>query len=127
MSAKKEIVRQAGAPRAVTCLNQIVEDLDAYLLKLPFDNLGSMDTTIEELGTICSKIVDEIESIRNLNLSQLELDANVSVDDPSRATFHFTSRYSGDERRYPTNFTDLDALARNVVIDIWTDYQMAVN
>lgn len=46
------------------------------------------------------------------NLSQKEKEANISVDDPSRATFAFVSRYDYPKEEY--DFVDLDAFIRNV-------------
>ena len=56
-----------------------------------------------------------------LNLSQIEFDNNVKVDDPDRLQYKFVSRYDvNDSESWKSDFIDLDAFIRNVVNELFT-------
>ena len=73
--------------------------------------------TYNELLTWLEDNIMTIPEIRELNLSEIEFEAGITVDDPKRATYAFTSRYSPAP---PENedFIDLDAYVRNLCHDL---------
>lgn len=57
----------------------------------------------------------QIEDFKNLNLSQIEFENNISVDDPNRNKFSFSSAYDKhDSNSWKYDFIDLDAFISNV-------------
>lgn len=62
----------------------------------------------------------EIPEFKELNLTQIEFENGVSVDDESRPQFSFTTRYDEyDSESWKNDFIDLDAFVRNVVNRYW--------
>jgi hypothetical protein len=66
-----------------------------------------------------SNILMEINEFKELNLSQIEIENNISLDDPNRESFSFVSRYDKyDSESWKYDFIDLDAFIRNVSNEI---------
>ncbi len=59
-----------------------------------------------------SETIEQIPEIRDWNLSQVERERGVKVDDENRPSFMFTSRYDQPKPEY--DFIDIDALKHNV-------------
>lgn len=58
----------------------------------------------------------DIPEFQNLNLSQIEYENNIDVNDPSRNQFKLTSSYDKyDADSWKHDFIDLDAFIQNVV------------
>jgi hypothetical protein len=83
----------------------VVEKLNALL---PTDTIE-----IRSIRNFVSETIDQIPEIRDWNLSQVEIERGVKVDDESRAPFVFTSRYTSIKAEY--DFIDIDALKQNIV------------
>jgi hypothetical protein len=66
----------------------------------------------DNLRAFVSETIEHIPEIRDWNLSQVERERGVKVDDESRAPFVFTSRYDKIKAEY--DFIDLDALKQNI-------------
>lgn len=80
------------------------------------DSLGMAKMESKTLLKLCEQCTDTIVEIRDLNLSRSEREVGIAVDDPSRPAFVGSSRY--DTLRPEHDFIDLDALARNVALEI---------
>src|SRR6266571_9111605 len=65
-----------------------------------------------DMRAFVSETIDRIPEIRDWNLSQVELERGVKVDDESRPAFIFTSRYDQPKPEY--DFIDIDALKQNI-------------
>lgn len=108
------IVRQSPIPEELPDLNAIAKDLHAWfgdaLKNAVIDGMYEIDA--RELRELCNKAAHEILSVRDLNLSKVEREAGVSVDDPSRPPLMASSRY--DRPKSEHDFIDLGALASNV-------------
>lgn len=64
-----------------------------------------------------------IPEFQELNLTQIEYDNGVSVDDDSRPEFSFNTAYDKYESEsWKNDFVDLNAFVRNVVNRYWTFY-----
>lgn len=64
-----------------------------------------------------------IPEFEELNLSEIEYENGVSVDDENRSKFAFTSRYDKyDSETWKRDFIDLDAFMRNVESAFWMIY-----
>lgn len=62
-----------------------------------------------------------ISAFHELNLSQIEFDNGVSVDDETRGEFAITTRYDvHDPETWKRDFIDLDAFVRNVCNRLYT-------
>ena len=60
-------------------------------------------------------ILSSISSFMELNLSQIEFEKGIKVDDEDRAKYAFTSRYDVEtSESWKSDFIDLDAFTRNV-------------
>jgi len=59
-----------------------------------------------------SETIEQVPEIRDWNLSQIERERGVKVDDENRSPFMFTSRYDQPKPEY--DFIDIDALKQNV-------------
>jgi len=59
-----------------------------------------------------SEIIEQVPEIRDWNLSQVERERGVKVDDENRPSFAFTSLYDQIKPEY--DFIDIDALKQNV-------------
>lgn len=73
-----------------------------------------IDTT--NIRAFTGEIVEMVPEIREWNLSQVEYERGVKVDDESRPPFAFASRY--DQPKPEHDFIDLDALKQNIVRSI---------
>ncbi|SRR6266568_8226478 len=85
----------------------IVEKLNALLPEF-------IETT--NMWTFVSETIEQIPEIRDWNLSQVEYQQGVKVDDEKRGGFVFVSRY--DEPKPEHDFIDIDALKRNIVVSL---------
>lgn len=106
-------------PRKAEIIMQKVRDdfrKDAY-------NANEYYTLVIEencLQKFIRKLLMEIPEFVDLNLSQIEADNNVSVDDESRGKYRFTSRYDKEtSESWKHDFIDLDAFIRNVINNIY--------
>ena len=101
-------------PHELPSLNAIVDDLSPFIRERLSDRVvdGMYKIEADELRELCRQAAHNIPSIANLNLSKVEREAGIAVDDPSRPKFAFSSRY--DRPKAEHDFIDLDALARNV-------------
>ncbi len=108
------IVRQHPMTNELPDLNAIVNDLSPFIQERLRDRVidGMYGVEAQELRELCRSAAHAIPSIANLNLSKVEREAGIAVDDPSRPQFAFTSRY--DRPKSEHDFIDLDALAMNV-------------
>lgn len=69
------------------------------------------------------ELLFSIPEFEELNLSQVEYEKGVSVNDESRTKFVLTSRYEKhDSESWKTDFIDLDAFVRNVERTFWVIY-----
>lgn len=100
-------------------------DLNLIALRLdewwkPFfkrnDDQAILEIETKKMRRLCELCTKDIHEIKDLNLSKVEREAGVKVDDPSRPSFVGSSRY--DHPLPEHDFIDLDALARNVVLEI---------
>jgi hypothetical protein len=74
----------------------------------------------DDLYKYVEKLLKDIPEFRDLNLTQIEFENGISVDDENRPKYHFTSRYDIEtSESWKTDFIDLDAFIRNVVNRIW--------
>lgn len=85
----------------------IVEKLNALLPEF----IDTMD-----LRAYVSETIDQIPEIRDWNLSQIEIERGVKVDDEDRPAFAFTSRYDQPKPEY--DFIDIDALKQNITLSL---------
>lgn len=76
------------------------------------DNFFYHSVELKDLKQFISDILMPIDKFRELNLSQREVDAGVSVGDSTRAEFVFVDRYTSIPEY--DNFIDLDACIQNV-------------
>lgn len=67
-----------------------------------------------------SSIIEQVPEIRDWNLSQVELECGVTVDDPTRPPFAFESLYFQTKPEY--DFIDLSALAQNIARSLVEEY-----
>jgi hypothetical protein len=73
-----------------------------------------------ELNKYIKNLLMAIPEFQELNLSQVEYEKNISVDDENRPKYSFSSRYDKETTEsWRTDFIDLDAFIRNVVNNIW--------
>jgi len=73
--------------------------------------------TYDELLNWLKEHILPIPEIQELNLSKNEFDAGITVDNPDRPAFAFTSRYSPAIPE-DDDFMDLDAFIRNLAHDL---------
>ena len=79
----------------------------------------SWNIPAEELYKTVEKLLKDIPEFRDLNLSQIEYENGVSVDDEDRPKYSFSSRYDVyDKDSWKDDFVDLDAFVRNVVLNL---------
>lgn len=65
-------------------------------------------------------ILFSIPEFRDLNLTQIEYENGVQVDDENRGKYHFISRYDVyDSESWKSDFIDLDAFIQNVTRMFW--------
>ena len=73
-----------------------------------------------DLRAYVSETIDQIPEIRDWNLSQVEIERGVKVDDETRPVgFAFASRYDQPKPEY--DFIDIDALKQNVTLSLKRD------
>jgi len=85
----------------------------------------STDAIVEKLNTLLpefiettnmrafvSDTIEQVAEILDWNLSQVERERGIKVDDENRPSFMFTSRY--DQPKPEHDFIDIDALKQNV-------------
>lgn len=74
----------------------------------------------EKFYDFLKELLFSIPEFVELNLSHVEYEKGVSVDDENRTKFAFTSRYDKyDSESWKTDFIDLDAFVRNVERAFW--------
>jgi hypothetical protein len=66
----------------------------------------------DNIRAFVSETIEQIPEIRDWNLSQVERERGVKVDDEDRPPFAFTSLYDQIKPEY--DFIDIDALKQNV-------------
>lgn len=77
----------------------------------------------EKLYDFLKELLFSIPEFEELNLSQVEYEKGVLVNDESRTKFSLTSRYDKyDSESWKTDFIDLDAFVRNVERVFWMIY-----
>jgi hypothetical protein len=70
----------------------------------------------DELNKFIKELSFSIKEFTDLNLSQIEYEKNISVDDESRPRYSITSRYDvHNSESWKSDFIDLDAFVRNVI------------
>lgn len=90
-----------------------VNNNEMYSIK--FESNDSFNNWLEDT-------LKSIQAFRNLNLSQEEVDHNISVDDENRNKYNFTSAYDKyDSESWKTDFIDLDACIGNILNAIYFD------
>lgn len=114
------IVRMSPMLSDLPDLNKIADELLYWLDKnIPasVEVAGGMyGMSTEELEKLCDRATREIKIIENLNLSKVERENGIEVNDPSRPPFVGSSRY--DKIKEEHDFIDLGALSRNVYISL---------
>ena len=70
------------------------------------------EVELKDLYKFIENILMPIDKFRDLNLSKIEYELGISVDDESRPKFQFTSAYSSAPE--DDNFIDLDACIQNI-------------
>lgn len=79
-------------------------DNEFYTLNIPED----------ELYDYIKNILMSIDEFRELNLTYIEYQNNVSVDDPNRTKYNFVTAFDKeDSESWKNDFIDLDAFVRN--------------
>jgi len=81
----------------------VMEKLNALLPEF-------IETT--NMRAFVSETIEQVPEIRDWNLSQVERERGVKVDDENRPPFMFTSMYVQPKPEY--DFIDIDALKQNV-------------
>jgi hypothetical protein len=66
----------------------------------------------DNIRAFVSETIEQVPEIRDWNLSQVERERGVKVDDEDRPPFAFTSLYDQIKPEY--DFIDIDALKQNV-------------
>ena len=85
-------------------------DNEFYSIRIPESNVY----------TFIETLLFSITEFRELNLSQIEYESGISVDDEKRSRYHFTSRYDKyDSESWKSDFIDLNAFVRNVQIRLF--------
>lgn len=108
------IVRQHPLLDELPDLNAIAKDIDEWFEKRLLTHIldGMYEVDAADLRKLCNEAAHTIPSIRILNLSRVEREKGIDVDDPSRPAFISSSRYHRPKREH--DFIDLGALANNV-------------
>ncbi len=117
------IVRLSPMLNELPDLNKIADELLDWLDKnIPASAEvagGMYNISTEELESLCSRAVNEIKIIENLNLSKVERENGIEVNDSSRPPFVGSSRY--DKIKEEHDFIDLGALSRNVYMNLTSE------
>jgi hypothetical protein len=69
-----------------------------------------------DMRTFTSATIEQVPEIRDWNLSQVEYQNGVKVDDEKRDGFVFVSRYGQPNPEH--DFIDIDALKRNIAVSL---------
>ncbi len=69
-----------------------------------------------DMRTFTSATIEQVPEIRDWNLSQVEYQNGVKVDDEKRDGFVFVSRYGQPQPEH--DFIDIDALKRNIAVSL---------
>lgn len=107
-------------PRKVDIIMKIFQDLfreDANKIEA---NWYELVIDEKELNEYLHTRLMSIQEFRELNLSQIEYENNIDVDDENRSEYKFTSAYDVEtEDSWRDDFVDLDAFVRNVKRNIY--------
>lgn len=78
-----------------------------------------IDFEKEIIFRLINDILMDIPEFEELNLSQIEFEKNIKVNDPNRPKFSFKSMYDKENSEsWKHDFIDLDAFIRNIYIDL---------
>lgn len=87
--------------------------------ELPFESdktFYTKELEQEKVYEYIYKLLHDIPEFKEWNLSQIEYDNGIKVDDENRPKYSFTSAYDvRDENYWKNDFVDLDAFINNVV------------
>lgn len=101
-------------------LSQLRDKLNACgLFDQKNENMGFAEMDYWDLRSFMDKNLKSIPEFKDLNLSKVEKERGIKVDDPGRTGFVGTSRY--DKLRDEYDFVDLDALIINVCNNLQKD------
>lgn len=111
-------------PRKAEIIMQKVRDTFRSDDKCHNDNeFYSMRLPEKEVYRFIKDMLFSIPEFQELNLSQIEYENGVSVDDESRERYSFVTRYDKyDSESWKSDFIDLDAFVRNVERMFWIIY-----
>ncbi len=123
--------RKQGSSMVILKTDFIAEVIRWGIRQNPFKGQlpRSADVVVEKLNALLpefietdnmrafvSETIEQIPEIRDWNLSQVEYQNGVKVDDEKRGGFVFVSRY--DEPKPEYDFIDIDALKQNITISL---------
>lgn len=123
VSANLYYMAPKNSPRNIETImnkfyNELMSDSDIRYLNFSKDFLY-FDLSIDEMGVKIENKLNNIQEFRDLNLSQNEIDAGITVDDPNRPKYNIISAYdSRDENYWKDDFIDLNAAIRNIERDL---------
>ena len=111
-------------PRKVEIIMQKVRDAFRADDKCHNDNeFYSMRLPEKGVYQFIKDTLFAIPEFQELNLSQIEYENGVSVDDENRGKYSFVTRYDKyDSDSWKSDFIDLDAFVRNAERMFWTIY-----
>lgn len=111
-----------NAPRKI---DVVMDKIKAYLMKnyeQPFESdktFWCKEFEQNDVSVFMHDMLFSIPEFSEWNLSQIEFEKGISVDDDSRGKFAFTSMYDVRDNDYWKNdFIDLDAFLQNVCMTI---------
>lgn len=114
------LFRQApnGQPRKAEIIMKRVRD--TFRERAFNDNEWyTVHVPIDGINDYIEKLMFSIPEFEELNLSQLEYNNGVKVNDENRFKYSFSSAYDiYDKDSWKSDFIDLDAFVRNVVIEL---------
>lgn len=123
VSANLYYMAPKNSPRNIETImnkfyNELMNDSDIRYLNSSKDFLY-FDLSIDEMADKIENTLYNIQEFRDLNLSQNEIDAGITVDDPNRPKYNFISAYdSRDENYWKDDFIDLNAASNNIKRDL---------
>lgn len=100
-------------PRKVDAIMTKARDKFKEKCSCHLQEFHSANVAEDELETFIRDILFSIPEFEELNLSQIEFENGVGVNDDDRTKFLFTSAY--DTVDWKNDFVDLDAYVRNVI------------
>lgn len=111
-------------PRKAETIMKKVRDAFRLNDKCHNDNeFYSMRLSEGEVYQFIKDMLFAIPEFQELNLSQIEYENGVSVDDEIRGKFRFVTRYDKyDSESWKSDFIDLDAFVQNAERMFWTIY-----